>query len=262
MKCFHRRAAFGALAAVTCLVLSGCASGVSAGTDQQTPSAPSAAIGSRVDHPLPRGVRNLPLVDARGTPTPLTVFRGKVIVISDMMTLCQETCPMDTSAVVKLARAAQKAGLGKDVEFLSITIDPSRDTPAQLTAYRKLFAPAPSNWETLTGPPGAVKRLWKTLGVWIKKVPQDSPPPRNWRTGKVLTYDLDHGDEVFFLNSDYHERFVLDGVPHVNHATEVPRVLRKFLNDDGHKNLATPPSSAWTVPQAEKVLRWLTGHQM
>jgi hypothetical protein len=41
-------------------------------------------------------------------------------------------------------------GLGNRVVFLSITVDPGRDTRAQLAAYRNLYAPAPADWLTPT----------------------------------------------------------------------------------------------------------------
>ena len=56
--------------------------------------------------------------------------------ISDVMTLCQESCPLDTANVVAAARPVERAGLDSKVVFLSITIDPGRDTVAQLAAYR------------------------------------------------------------------------------------------------------------------------------
>lgn len=248
-----------------CLLAAGCASGggPAHGSDGPggAPRAPSSNVGTQLDTALPASVRDLPLVDAAGRPRPLTSFRGQVLVISDMMTLCQETCPLDTASVVQTARAVEKAGLGDHVQFLSITIDPTRDTPAQIAAYRTLFTPVPSDWTTLTGPPAAVHALWKALGVYIEKVPQSSPPPRNWRTGKVLTYDLDHSDEVFFLDPDFHERFVLEGVPHVSRTAAVPAVLKRFMDAQGRQNLDHPPSTAWTVPQAERVLGWLLGER-
>ena len=53
---------------------------------------------------------------------------GKIVVLSDMMTLCQESCPLDTANVVAAARSIEKAGLGDRIQFVSLTIDPGRDT--------------------------------------------------------------------------------------------------------------------------------------
>jgi cytochrome oxidase Cu insertion factor (SCO1/SenC/PrrC family) len=81
------------------------------------------------------------------------------------MTLCQETCPLDTANLVGAARAVTAAGLGDRVAFATITIDPHRDTPARLAAYRDQFAPAPADWRLLTGSPDTLAALWKDLGA-------------------------------------------------------------------------------------------------
>jgi protein SCO1/2 len=202
-------------------------------------------------------VLDAPLTTGSGRTVRLSSYRHKIVVLSDMMTLCQETCPLDTTTVVQVARAADRAGLGDRVVFVSLTVDPARDTPAQIRAYRALYAPAPRNWVTLTGDAEAVNRIWKTLGVYFKKVPSDSPSARNWRTGARLTYDIQHSDEVFFLDADQHERFVLEGVPHVDHARGVPARLYRFMTALGHRNLRRPSRTAWTVDDGLAVLSWL-----
>jgi cytochrome oxidase Cu insertion factor (SCO1/SenC/PrrC family) len=47
------------------------------------------------------------------------------------------------------------------VQFVQLTIDPARDTPARLAAYRQLFRPVPRNWSTLTGPAATISAIWK-----------------------------------------------------------------------------------------------------
>jgi protein SCO1/2 len=202
------------------------------------------------------------LVASSGARFDLASLAGKVVVISDVMTLCQETCPLDTANIVAAARAVDRAGLGSNVEFLSITIDPTRDTPTQLAAYRHLYAPAPSNWMVATATPTTTATLWKQLGVYIERVPDTPPAPRNWRTGQPLTYDLTHSDEVFFLDRQGHERFLFDGAPHVAPGAPVPAALSKFLDAQGHKNLTQPDSLAWTLPQELDVLSWLTDREI
>lgn len=187
------------------------------------PAPPGPSVGQQLDATVPAAVRDSVLVSASGQRVDLASFADKVVVVSDMMTLCQETCPLDTANVVAAARAVERAGLGDRVEFLSISIDPARDTPQRLAAYRRLFAPAPGDWLTLTGTPATLTTMWKDLGVWIQKVPDTPPAPRDWLTGKPLTYDLNHSDEVFFLDPHGHERFLLEGAPHLASARESRR---------------------------------------
>ncbi|MBO0828135.1 MAG: SCO family protein [Streptosporangiales bacterium] len=235
---------------------------VACGHASAQPPAPSGTVGTRIDRALPSSLLRLPLEDAAGRRTSLAAYAGKVLVVDAAMTLCQETCPLDTANLVATARRVDRAGLAGRVEFVSITVDPERDTVPQLAAYRRLFAPPPGNWAPLTGSPAVVNRLWDFLGVYRKRVAEGTPPAHNWRTGQTLHYDVQHSDDVFFLNGDGRLRFLIDGPGNVRPGTPVPASLRKFLNGDGHRHLAHPSAGSWTVPQALQVVSWLTGRKV
>ena len=238
---------------------SGTAGAASTPSASATPTVPGPNVGTSLNAKLPSRLSHLKLVTPSGDSTTLAAQRGKVVLVSDIMTLCQETCPADTATFVATANAIRAAGLSNQVEFLSITVDPKRDTRPQLAAYRRLYKPTPPDWLTLTGDPAGLNALWKYLGVYHKKVPNDSPAPRNWRTGKKLTYDIEHSDEVFFFDRSGHERFVLEGTGRVPKGVTLAPTLRKFLDADGVKALKHPPTGAWTVTQATDVIGWLTG---
>lgn len=226
------------------------------------PPAPSQAIGTRLDAAVPSRVLALPFRDSTGRTRHLSDFAGKVLVLSDSMTLCQESCPLDTSSVVRAARQVAAHGAADDVEFLTVTVDPGRDTPRRLAAYRTLFRPTPANWLTLTGSAPHVRALWKAFGVYTKRVPDDSPAPHDWLTGKPLAYDVEHSDEVFFLDAGSHERFVLDGIPAVHGRSSLPSTLYQFLSRDGRRNVLHPKQGTWTPAQALRVIDWLAGHRV
>lgn len=237
-----------ALLPLALLVLAGCGS----------VPAPAQGLGTAVDQVLPASITGARLTDSTGRTHTLASLKGKVIVLQDSMTLCQETCPMDTEALVDTARKADAAGLTSKVVFLTVTVDPQRDTVPQLAAYRKLYA-GPSNWLTLTGSPSAINALWDKLGVFRKKVPSDTPAPHNWRTGAVLTYDIQHSDDLFFFDAKGHERFVVEGMPVATKAG-IPKKIYTFLSSEGRKNLHG--SGDWTTQQALSVVAWLTDHKI
>ncbi|HWN01034.1 MAG TPA: SCO family protein, partial [Streptosporangiaceae bacterium] len=120
----------GALAA-SALAVTACASGPG------VPGAPSAYLGTVEDTPVPASVADLPLTTDTGEVTSLAAWRGQVVVLADFLTLCQETCPLTTGNLLMMDRAVTAGGLGRRVHFVELTVDPSRDTPFRLRAYRK-----------------------------------------------------------------------------------------------------------------------------
>lgn len=51
------------------------------------------------------------LTDSSGRVNSLSAYPAKLLVINDMVTLCQDTCPLD-AANLAAAQAVQHAGLG------------------------------------------------------------------------------------------------------------------------------------------------------
>jgi cytochrome oxidase Cu insertion factor (SCO1/SenC/PrrC family) len=55
-------------------------------------------------------------------------------------------------------RAVTAAGLAREVRLVELTVDPGRDTPSRLRAYRMLVM-APANWSLLSGSPAVIGRI-------------------------------------------------------------------------------------------------------
>lgn len=220
------------------------------------PKPPGADVGTKLNVVLPTSIRQLPLTDEFGKSTNLAALDGKVVVLTDFMTLCQETCPITTSELNAIDGTVTKAGLASKVQFVNITVDPDRDSPTRLHAYRT-FANLLPNWTLLTGSASNLATLWKYFGASYSKVPADSPPPLDWLTGKPLTYDLIHSDVLVFLDAKGLERYVIEGM--VN-GTNAPLTSGEqgFLSDEGKANLTDVADASWTEPQGLQVVSWLT----
>lgn len=121
-----------------------------------------------------------------------------------------------------------------------------------------MYGQAPGDWLTLTGARAILTLFWDVLGVYIQKVPDTPPAPKDWLTGKPLTYDITHSDELFFLVPQQKERFILDGAPHVAPDAPIPPAIRTFLDAHGRNNIAHPDPEAWTLAQELQVISWLT----
>lgn len=225
------------------------------GRSESVPPPPPASLGTITDIPVPAAVEDAPLVDAKDHRTSLAAWQGKTVVLADFLTLCQEICPMTSANFAQMAAAVDHAGLSKRVEFVELTVDPARDRPARLAAYRKMFA-ARANWALLTGSKPAIAAIWKQFGVDYEPTPVTKNAARDWWTGKELRYDVDHTDAVIFINAAGHQRFLINAAPNTT-GHRPPRVLTRFLDDQGRRHLTRPDPAAWTTTQALRVTSWL-----
>lgn len=193
----------------------------------------------------PRAVPDIPLENAAGRTVRLSSFRGRVVVLSPFLTLCAEVCPLTTGAFMHAQRRVAAAGLTRRVVFVEVTVDPWRDTPARLRAFRRLIHAR--GVEMLTGSVANIRRLWHAFGVWYKRVPEGDPPNIDWWTHRPETFDVDHSDEVDLLGPSGRWRVVDLGMPRVSPHDLGPR-LRRLLDTLGIRNLGHP-SEPWTVDQ-------------
>jgi protein SCO1/2 len=200
--------------------------------------------------PQPRKVPQVELIDEQGKPFSLSQWRGKWVVLAPSLTLCHEVCPMTTGALTQLTNEVKRAGLASQVVIAEATVDPWRDSPARLRAYRELSG---ANFAMLTGTEDQIGRLWKFFGVYYERVPQDNPPDVDWLTHKPETFDVQHTDGIFFIDPAGQERIAEQGMPSVTHLSPT---LQSLLNDQGRQNLAHP-QTPWTAPEALDDLYYL-----
>jgi protein SCO1/2 len=107
---------------------------------------------------------NVPVVTQKGHSLRFydDVLKGKISVISLIYTSCQDICPVVTA---RLAQLEDKLGesVGRDVFFVSISVDPVNDTPEKLREYAEAFQAGPG-WTFLTGEPENIKAIRYKLG--------------------------------------------------------------------------------------------------
>jgi protein SCO1/2 len=61
------------------------------------------------------------------------------------------------------------ADFGHQVNFVSITVDPERDTPDVLKRYAEAYKMNPAGWAFLTGTPAEIRDVARRYGVYAKK---------------------------------------------------------------------------------------------
>ena len=162
--------------------------------------------------PRPREVPALPLISSSGRTTSLGAWRGKWVILAPSMTLCHEVCPMTTGVLEEVQNHLRRAGLEHRVVVATVTVDPWRDSPFRLRAYRRLTG---VNFSQLTGTQAEIRRLWKFFGVAYQRVPQGHPPDVDWLTHKPETFDVNHTDALFLIDPAGQERIADNGMPQI-----------------------------------------------
>lgn len=106
------------------------------------------------------------LVDQDGQPRRLRseIVADKVVVVEFFYTTCTTICPVTTTLLAQ-ARAKMADSLVDDVRFVSITVDPTTDTPARLKAYAARHG-TPPDWLWLTGDKAAIDKVLDGLGAY------------------------------------------------------------------------------------------------
>lgn len=108
------------------------------------PSAERFAYQAKPEGELPK-LWDLPpfdFSDQRNAPVSRESLRGKPFIADFIFTQCTNACPMLTSRMVHLQRRL----VGRDVRFVSFSVDPAHDDAAALTSYAQRWNPSESRW--------------------------------------------------------------------------------------------------------------------
>jgi protein SCO1/2 len=93
------------------------------------------------------------------------LLQGKVVVINSFFATCTGSCLPLNRNLEKLQKTLG-AHMGKDVYFISISVDPTVDTPPSLKAYAKKLNAGPG-WYFLTGDKANVDFALKKIGHFV-----------------------------------------------------------------------------------------------
>jgi protein SCO1 len=112
----------------------------------------------RVDPPpnkiaLGATVPDFTLTDQSNRPVHLSDFHGRVIAVDFIYTRCPlpDVCPRLSANFASVAKRLIAPTSSRDIQLLSITIDPQYDTPAVLTEYAHRYGADGQSWRFLTG---------------------------------------------------------------------------------------------------------------
>ncbi|MFN3596425.1 MAG: SCO family protein [Rubricoccaceae bacterium] len=114
---------------------------------------------------------------------------GRPVLLSAVYTRCPDICPVTMANMTRVRRALEADSAR--VTFVTVSFDPTRDTPSVLRAYARMWRLGPE-WSLLTGSPDEVAHLMDRLGIRVEEVPHpggEGPPL------------IDHSDRAFLLDA-------------------------------------------------------------
>jgi protein SCO1 len=108
------------------------------------------------------------LTSQDGRQVTLADFRGRVVAVTFIYTSCTTTCPVLTPTM-SFVQDQLGPNFGTKIAFVSITVDPERDTPEVLKEYAQAFGANLAGWAFLTGSPDAIRDVARRYGLFASK---------------------------------------------------------------------------------------------
>jgi protein SCO1/2 len=97
------------------------------------------------------------------------VLKGRVVLVSFIFTNCEYACPM-LAQKLKQTRAVMAESIKDDVWFVSISVDPERDTPEAMKHFAEKQGVDESRWIFLTGDKQNLETIVRKLGQYTPDV--------------------------------------------------------------------------------------------
>jgi protein SCO1/2 len=124
------------------------------------------------------------LTASSGKPFSSAELNGKPAAVFFGFTHCPDVCP---TTLARLAKLRRELGKGDDaLSIVFISVDPERDTPAEVDSYMKLYDTPVIG---LTGTPTQIEQVKKQFGIYSRKVSQPGGG-----------YSVDHTATVILLD--------------------------------------------------------------
>lgn len=114
--------------------------------------------------PVDRAAPGFTLTSQEGATVSLSDFSGKWVLIDWVFTNCVTFCPLLTGGM-NVVHSGLGDTVGESVQLVTITFDPTRDTPEALRAYSRGVAPDQTGWTWLTGTAEETSAVAAAYGV-------------------------------------------------------------------------------------------------
>ncbi|HEY6350687.1 MAG TPA: SCO family protein [Candidatus Angelobacter sp.] len=215
------------LTAWICFILLAPESGIRAQSSDQSGFKPAADISSLNSLP------DIVLVNQLGNKVHFVsdLVKDHVFAINTIFTTCTTICLPLGANFAKLSNLLQAEDDTHGVQLISISVDPSTDTPERLRQWSARFGPS-HNWTLLTGAKADVEQLLKALALFSPDINNHSPVVI---LGNGITGEWSRGDGLA------HPEQMAAQLTRIARSTARTIAARKYFGDtlvvdqDGHE---------------------------
>ena len=147
------------------------------------------------------------LIDSNNSTFNSTNLDDMVVVVNFFYTNCPDTCSTVTPDL-KILYDDFSNEIGINLTFISITVDPWRDGPNDLSDYMAYFN---TSWTYLTteefvdGDFSLIEQIWSDFGIGVVLTESDNSTTISGR-GHTIYYDIEHTDGIVIIGKDGYQK--------------------------------------------------------
>ena len=143
----------------------------------------------------------------------LSFKQGQIRVVGFFFSRCGTICPVTNKNLLRVAENFKKS---KDLQILSITVDPKYDSPYILKLYSQTFGFSGDNWRFLTGD----KKYIYDLCIKGFKLPVSDASQYDSKISDVDQTFI-HSDRLLLIDKENHIRGIYEGT----NVTDIDRLM-------------------------------------
>ncbi|MCP4489434.1 MAG: SCO family protein [Gammaproteobacteria bacterium] len=138
----------------------------------------------------PITVADFSLVDQFGNSFTQDSLKGRWSYLFFGYTNCPDVCPTTMNILVEMEKQLRQYTDLEKPGFIFMSVDPDRDTPAQLAQYMAYFH---NDFLGVTGSNDQLEMLTKPLGIFYRKEQLE---------GEAVSYAMQHSSAILLINPD------------------------------------------------------------
>lgn len=147
--------------------------------------------GEKPELPLKGNFPNLSLIDSNKNEFNFNQLKGEVVIVSYIYTNCPDICHITSKKMDALKKSFEQS-FSTQISFVSISFDPSRDTPDVLDKHIEHMGLDMTKWFFVTGRRDKIYETLKTVGI--------EPVLDKMDNKKSYTYN--HRDRISLLDKN------------------------------------------------------------